>query len=250
MPTARCTPPGRRRGVSAAAGGAHGLHAVGRSFFGSNVPLRHPGSAPRLAGNIRGLAAAALRFGAGAGAGLRTAAAILAVLAVAGGSCGTAEARILQKDDLDRISTIKANFTTIMIDLNQSLRNQDLSGADRECVNTIREDLLSIGQELSGYENLMKIEGELNEFSDDRATVEIVRFAMARALDVLDAERKRLRQPPDHCARLPYSTGKAQAVLQIIDATVAALETVRVRLSRTEAAPRAGAGPAAAVPSR
>jgi hypothetical protein len=161
-----------------------------------------------------------------------------------------AESRILQQEDVERISSIKANFITIMVDLNQALRNPDLSGADRDCIDTIRQDLIYIGEELSGYENLMKIESELNEFSDDRVMGDVVRFAMTRALDVLDTQRRRLRQPPDQCARLPASQGKAQSALQIIEVTVATLEGVRTRLARTGAGSRAGAPPQGGSPPR
>lgn len=145
-------------------------------------------------------------------------------------ACLPAAAGVLPKEDLDRVATLRTSFATIVVDVSQSLRQPDLSELDRECVTTISQDLMQIGQELSGYESLMKIETQLNSYSDEGTTRDVVLFALAKALDVLKAERRRLAQPPDHCARLPVSTGKARAVLQVIDATIATLEDVRSRL--------------------
>jgi hypothetical protein len=153
-------------------------------------------------------------------------------------ACGLpAEARTLQREDMEKVSAIRADFAAVMMDLGESLRAQGISEADWECINTIRQDLLHIAQELSGYEKLMTIEGELNEFSDERAVDPVVRFGLGRALEVLYSQRRRLIQPPDQCARLPLAVRKGQSVLQNIDATVITLEGIKSRLPRVDARP-------------
>lgn len=154
-----------------------------------------------------------------------------------------ATSRVLDQQDIERISSIRSNFVAIMSELSQTSRAQEASIADRECIDTIRQDLTHVGQELSGYENLMKIEGELTDVGDDGENVEFVRFALVRALEVLDSQRERLRQPPDHCARLPVSAGRTQSVLRIVESTIAALEGVLVRLPRPREKPSAATSP-------
>lgn len=161
---------------------------------------------------------------------LRTSAGIALACAFLGQASETIFAGVLGQDDRDQVSTIKTNFTAIMTDLSQSLRRRDLSEGDRACLDTISQDLIHVAQELSGYENLMTIETELEPSKDEETTRGVVLFALAKALDVLREQRSRLAQPPDSCARLPVSTGKAQSVVQVIDATIATLETLRSRL--------------------
>lgn len=220
----RVPPEGGRDGGAGPAGGA--------------APRRQAPAAPGAAGGYRREHRTGWRgWGIPSPSGLRLpwrAGAVFLLLI----SCGLPVAsRTLQPGDMEKISSMRADFATIMLDLNQSLRAQGISEADRDCIDTIRQDLLHIAQELSGYEKLMTIEGELNEFSDDQAVDSIVRFGIGRALEVLYAERKRLVQPPDQCSRLPLSLRKGQTVLQSIDATVMTLEGIKSRLPRTDARP-------------
>ncbi|MCJ2045959.1 hypothetical protein MKK58_15660 [Methylobacterium sp. J-078] len=149
---------------------------------------------------------------------------------MASGSGADVRAGVLEKADLDRVASVKASFTATAIDVGQALQRADLSGLDRECIQTIAQDLNQMGQELSGYENLMKIETQLNSFSDESTTRDVVLYALDKALLVLSAQRKRLAQPPDHCANLPVSTGKAQSVLRVIEGTIVTLQAMRARL--------------------
>lgn len=139
-------------------------------------------------------------------------------------------AGVLPKEDFERVTSIKTNFTQTIVGLSESLRQPDLAEGERDCMSTISQDLIQIGQELSGYEALMKIESQLNTYSDEGTTREIVIFALNKALDVLNAERRRLLQPPDQCARLPISSGKAKSVLQMIETTITTLQSVLSRL--------------------
>lgn len=160
----------------------------------------------------------------------KTPAALILALFLACHGSSPAWAAVLPKEDLERVASIKASFTMMIVDVNEAQRRPDLTENERECMHTISQDLLQIGQELSGYEALMKIESQLNAYSDEGTTREVVLFALNKALDVLHAERRRLAQPPDQCARLPNATAKARSLMQVIDATITTLEAVRSRV--------------------
>ena len=152
------------------------------------------------------------------------------MLAILASSPAPTQARVLDDSDLERLSNIKASFTNIVADVVQSLRRPDISNADSECMNSALRELMQISEELKSYEYLITIESQLSDFGDDKAMKGILRFAVDKALDILEAERKRLGQLSEQCSRLPFSAGKIQQAARFIEGTTAILKSIRPRL--------------------
>jgi hypothetical protein len=156
--------------------------------------------------------------------------AVLLVLAMFVSLQGPIQARVLNDSDLDRISNIKTSFANVVTDVVQSSRRPDLSTADSECMNSALRELMQISEELKSYEYLLTIESQLSDFGDDKAMKGILRFAVDKALDILETERKRLGQLSEQCSRSPLAAGKVQQAARFIDGTTAILKSIQPRL--------------------
>ena len=91
-------------------------------------------------------------------------------------------------------------------------------------------DLQQASQELAGYEYLLTIETEMINF-DDTAMKGILRFAVEKAISVLEMERKHLNGVLDQCSSFPLSAGKTRQAMQYIDTLATILKSVWPRLS-------------------
>jgi hypothetical protein len=92
------------------------------------------------------------------------------------------------------------------------------------------QDLIQASQELGSYEYLITIESQMSDFGDDKALKDILRFAVSRAVDILETERKHMSELSDQCSRFPLSVAKTKLAVQFIDATTAILNAIRPRL--------------------
>jgi hypothetical protein len=142
----------------------------------------------------------------------------------------SALAGVLDESDLTRIARIKPSFIELVTDVSQSAQRPDLSRADGECIKAMLQGLMQISEELRTYEHLITIEGELNDFGDDRTLRSVVRFAVENALKVLENERRRLGELSEQCSRSPLSAGKTRQAMQFIEGTVAILRSLQPRL--------------------
>ena len=142
----------------------------------------------------------------------------------------SAPAGVLDENDLTRIARIKPSFIELVTDVSQSAQRPDLSRGEGECIKATLQGLVQISEELRNYEHLITIEGELNDFGDDRTLRSVVRFAVENALKVLDNERRRLGELSEQCSRYPLSSSKAKQAIQFIEGTVAILRSLQPRL--------------------
>jgi hypothetical protein len=156
--------------------------------------------------------------------------AIALALATLGLSCEPVAARVLTEEDLEQVSQIKTSFTKVASDIVQSLRRPDISSGDSECINSTLRELKQISEELASYEYLITIETQISDFGDDAAMRGILRFAVDRAISILEAERRRLSQLVDQCSRFPLAAAKTRDAVQFIDRTAAILKSLRPRL--------------------
>jgi hypothetical protein len=154
----------------------------------------------------------------------------LLALAIAAISADPARARVLNEGDFERISQIKTSFEAVVTDMMLSSRRPDLSGGDSDCIKSAVQELLQISNELSSYEYLITIESQMGDFGDDSAMRGILRFAVDKAIRILETNRRRLTQVSEQCARFPLSAGKTQQAIQFIDATAAILQSLQPRL--------------------
>jgi hypothetical protein len=169
-------------------------------------------------------AAAGLRSGAPRSLGAIAAAVIVLSLP------NIAPAGVLDESDLARIARIKPSFIEVVTDVSQSAQRPDLSRGDDECIKATLQGLMQISEELRTYENLITIEGELNDFGDDRTLRSVVRFAVENALKVLENARRRLGELSEQCSRQPLSANKTRQAIQFIESTVAILRSLQPRL--------------------
>jgi hypothetical protein len=156
--------------------------------------------------------------------------AIALALATLGLSREPVVARVLTEEDLEQVSQIKTSFTKVASDIVQSLRRPDISSGDSECINSTLRELMQISEELASYEYLITIETQISDFGDDAAMRGILRFAVDRAISILEAERRRLSQLVDQCSRFPLAAAKTRDAVQFIDRTAAILKSLRPRL--------------------
>jgi len=154
----------------------------------------------------------------------------LAAAAFVSSWSSSALAGVLDESDLTRIARIKPSFIELVTDVSQSAQRPDLPRADGECIKAVLQGLMQISEELRTYENLITIEGELNDFGDDRTLRSVVRFAVENALKVLENERRRLSELSEQCSRTPLSAGKTRQAVQFIEGTVAILRSLQPRL--------------------
>jgi hypothetical protein len=137
-------------------------------------------------------------------------------------------AGVLSESDFRKVEEIKPLFQSLMGDLVQTSKRPDISSGDTDCVvSTIRE-LLQISEELSSYEYLITIEKEVTDFGDNSPVLGVVKFAIEKSNTILAAERKRLVQLSERCARFPVAFGKTQQALQFIDTTTGLLDSIHV----------------------
>jgi len=155
---------------------------------------------------------------------------LVLALAIAAAAPVPAQARVLNESDLQKVSSIKASFTEVVTDVAMSSRRPDLSTADSECMKSTLRELLQIAEELKSYEYLITIEDQLKDFGDDASLKGILRFAVDKALKVLEAERGRLGDLSEQCSRYPFSTGKLQQATKFIEGTAAILKSLQPRL--------------------
>jgi hypothetical protein len=155
---------------------------------------------------------------------------IVLALAVLVSSRAAIQARVLDDHDLERISNIKTSFADVMTDVVQSTKRPDLSAADAECLNSALHELMQISEELKSYEYLLTIESQLNDFGDDKAMKDILRFAVEKSLDILEVAHKRLGQLSEQCSRYPLSVAKMQQEIRFIESTTAILKSLQPRL--------------------
>src|SRR5262249_24463664 len=158
---------------------------------------------------------------------LRIGAAIMLALACLAPST---HARILDQSDSDKVTAIKPSFVRLATDLVQTSKRTDLSAADAECIDATLREMTQIGDELGSYEHLITIEDRIEDLGNDAAMRGILRFAVDKALVILDIEQKRMRQLLELCGHLPLSAGKARDALQFVDTTATVLKSIRPRL--------------------
>jgi hypothetical protein len=139
-------------------------------------------------------------------------------------------AGVLDESDLTRIARIKPSFIEVVTDVSQSAQRPDLSRADGECIKAMLQGLVQISEELRTYEHLITIEGQLNDFGDDRTLRGVVRFAVENALKVLENEQRRLSELSAQCSRYPLSASKTRQAMQFIESTLAVLRSLQPRL--------------------
>ncbi len=156
-------------------------------------------------------------------------AALLGLLMLAMGSYPAA-ARVLDDKDFARISEIRELFITLTSDIGKALQRTDISSGEADCMKRTLDDLIQASQELGSYEYLITIELQMSDFGDDKALKDILRFAVARALDILETERRHMGEFSDQCSRFPLSLAKTRQAVQFIDATTAILNAIRPRL--------------------
>jgi hypothetical protein len=139
-------------------------------------------------------------------------------------------ARVLDESDIARIARIKSSFIEVLTDVSQSSQRPDLPRGDGECIKSTLDGLMQISEELRSYEYLITIEGELSDFGDDKTLRGVLRFAVEKALNVLENERRRMGELSEQCSRYPLAAGKTRQAIQFIEGTVAILRSVQPRL--------------------
>ena len=141
-----------------------------------------------------------------------------------------AQARVLNQNDLERLSQMNAVFSKLTSDLAQSFKRPDISRDESDCIRSTWQDLNQTSEELSSYQYLIGIVSGIDDSGEEDAMRGLIRFALDKTIQVLEAERKRLSQVPDQCLRFPASVGMSQQALQFIDGTTSALKSIRPRL--------------------
>jgi hypothetical protein len=138
------------------------------------------------------------------------------------------KARVINEQDLQKISEINAIFTSLTNDIAQALKRAAPSD-ESNCLKSIQQEVVQTSQELSSYQYLVNIVGEMDDYGDDKSLKSLVRFALDKSIAMLDNERKRLSQVPEECIRFPSSAAATQQALRFIDMTSEALKSVRPR---------------------
>jgi hypothetical protein len=142
----------------------------------------------------------------------------------------TLHARVLTSDELERMSTAKTSFTRLLTEIVQISKRPDLSAPENECINSIFREVTQTWGELGSYEYLITIETELTDLGDDEYMKSVLKFAVDKAVDVLEAEHKRLDEVSDQCPRNSQSAGKAQQAIGLVLGTVGILKSIQPRL--------------------
>ena len=125
---------------------------------------------------------------------------------------------------------MNAVFSKLTSDLAQSFKRPDISRDESDCIRSTWQDLNQTSEELSSYQYLIGIVSGIDDSGEEDAMRGLIRFALDKTIQVLEAERKRLSQVPDQCLRFSASVGMSQQALQFIDGTTSALKSIRPRL--------------------
>jgi hypothetical protein len=141
---------------------------------------------------------------------------------------GASGAGVLSEGDFRKVEEIKPLFQSLMGDLMQTSKRPDISSGDTDCVVATIRELLQISDELSSYEYLITIEREVKDFGDNSPVLGVVKFAIEKTGTILAAERKRLAELSERCARFPVAFGKTQQALRFIDTTTSVLSSIQV----------------------
>lgn len=144
-------------------------------------------------------------------------------------SQSVADARVLSDLDLQRISGIKDLAIEVMTDITQLSRRPDLSSSDRDCILSTLRTLTQGSEELQSYQYLITIETQLDNFGDDDAMRDILRFAVENALKILDIEHKHLSELSDQCSRSALSAGKTKQAMQFVESLTTILKSIQPR---------------------
>jgi hypothetical protein len=140
-----------------------------------------------------------------------------------------AKARVINEQDLQKISEINTILASLTNDIAQALKRTAAPSAESDCLKSIQQEVVQTSQELSSYQYLLNIVSEMDDFGDDKSLGSLVRFALDKSIAMLDNEHKRLSQAPDQCIRFPSSAAATQQALHFIDLTSEALKSVRPR---------------------
>ena len=140
------------------------------------------------------------------------------------------QARVLSQNDLERLSEMNAVFSKLTSDLGQSFKRPDISRDESDCIRSTWQELNQTSEELLSYQYLIGIVSGIDDSGEEDAMRGLIRFALDKTIQVLEAERKRLSQVPDQCLRFPASVGMSRQALQFIDGTTSALKSIRPRL--------------------
>ena len=140
------------------------------------------------------------------------------------------QARLLTQNDLERFSQMKTAFSKLTGDLEQSYKRPGLPKDESDCIKNIWQELNQASEELSSYQYLIGVVSGIDEFGEEDAMRGLIRFALDKTIQVLEAERKRLSQVTDQCLRFPTSVMTSERALQFIDGTTAALKSIRPRI--------------------
>jgi hypothetical protein len=141
---------------------------------------------------------------------------------------GASSAGVLSESDFRKVEEIKPLFQSLMGDLMQTSKRPDISSGDTDCVVATIRELLQVSEELSSYEYLITIEKEVKDFGDNSPVLGVVKFAIEKTNTILAAERKRLAELSERCARFPVASGKTQQALRFIDTTTGVLSSIQV----------------------
>jgi hypothetical protein len=154
---------------------------------------------------------------------------IMLGLIVSVSSATLAKARVINEQDLQKISEINTIFASLANYIAQALKRAAGSSDESDCLKSIQQEVVRTPEELSSYQYLLNIVSEMDDYGDDKTLKSLIRFALDRSIAMLDNERKRLSQVPEECIRFPSSTAAAQQALRFIDLTSEALKSVRPR---------------------
>jgi hypothetical protein len=141
-----------------------------------------------------------------------------------------AQARVLSQNDLDRLSEMNTVFSKLTSNLAQSFKRPDISRDESDCIRSTWQELNQTSEELSSYQYLIGVVSGIDDPGEEDAMRGLIRFALDKTIQVLEAERKRLSQVPDQCLRFSVSVGMSQQALQFIDGATSALKSIQPRL--------------------
>ena len=137
---------------------------------------------------------------------------------------------VLSESDREKAENLRPLFANLMNDLVETAKRSDVSSGEAGCINSTIRELLQISDELASYEYLILMDKDMGDFGEKNPMRDIVRFAAEKSNSILAAERKRLVQLSDQCARFPIASSKNQQALQVIDTTTGMLTAIRDRL--------------------
>jgi hypothetical protein len=143
---------------------------------------------------------------------------------------GIASGGVLSESDREKAESLRPLFANLMKDLVEAAKRPDVSSVEAGCINLTIRELLQISDELASYEYLISMDKDIGDFGEKNPMRGIVKFAAEKSNNILAAERKRLVQLSDQCARFPIASAKNQQALQVIDTSTGLLTAIRDRL--------------------